>query len=435
MNKRKEVKQMPSFLKGIFGQRPKNIDIKRDCYTMATVDGDTAEIIMYGEIVEQQPVDWWSGEPIEGQYIIESEFLEDLKAVEGAKTITIRMNSVGGDAGVSILIHNRLRELAAKGTSLICIVDGIAMSGGSLIMCACDTVRVNPSSLVMIHKCWSFLFGGYNADELRKIAESNEAWDKAQVSIYTRKSKLSETVVKHMMSETTYMTGKEAVEKGFADELLDNAEPLDIAASADRSTLFVNGRAIRLSNPLSKLPESIPVKPDARPSVKTNINMPAKSGSEGGNNLMAKNLEELRKENPELASTIEAEVKAAASANAATPSTPATAQPNAEDILAAERKRIQEIDEIAAMINDADLVREAKYGENPCSAQELAFRAMKKQAKQGEQHLDNTAKDYQASNAAKVGAAPTGGEESPTAKIEEAVDAGVKAAKEAFGGK
>ncbi len=82
MKKRKEVKQMPNFLKGMFGQRPKNINIKRDCYTMATVDGDSAEIIMYGEIVEQQPVDWWSGEPIEGQYIIESEFLKDLKAIE-----------------------------------------------------------------------------------------------------------------------------------------------------------------------------------------------------------------------------------------------------------------------------------------------------------------------------------------------------------------
>ena len=427
---------MPSFLKGMFGQRPKNIDIKRNCYTMATIEGDTAEITMYGEIVEHQPVDWWSGEPIEGQYIIESEFLKDLKAIEGAKTIVIRMNSLGGDAGVSILIHNRLRELAAKGTSLVCIVDGIAMSGGSLIMCACDTVRVNPSSLVMIHKCWSFLFGGYNADELRQAADSNEAWDKAQVAIYTRKCKLSETVIKHMMSDTTYMTGKEAVEKGFADELLDDAEPLDIAASADRSTLYFNGRAMRLSNHLSKLPESIPtVNPDAKPSVKTNNNMPAKPGSEGGNNLMAKNLEELRKENPELANTIEAEVKAAASASAATNTPPATEQPSAEEILTAERTRLQEIDEIVPMVNDAELVHEAKYGEKPCSAQELAFRAMKKQSKQGEQHTANTAADYQASNAANVGAAPTGGEESPNVKVEEAVDAGVKAAKEAFGGK
>lgn len=150
---------------------------------------------------------------------------------------------------------------------------------------------------------------------------------------------------------------------------------------------------------------------------------------------MAKNLEELRKENPELATTIEAEVKAAASANAATNTTPATEQPSVEEILAAERTRLQEIDEIAPMVNDSGLVHEAKYGEKPCSAQELAFRAMQKQSKQGEQHTTNTAADYQASNAANVGATPTGGEESPNVKVEEAVDAGVKAAKEAFGGK
>lgn len=419
---------MPNILKGMFGQRPQNISIKRDCYTMATVDGNTAEITMYGEIVESRPMDWWTGEPIEGQFIVESEFLEDLKAVEGAKTITIRMDSVGGDAGVSILIHNRLRELAAKGKTLICIVDGVAMSGGSLIMCACDTVRVNPSSLVMIHKCWRFLFGGYNADELRQIAESNEAWDKAQVAIYTRKSKLSETVIKHMMSDTTYMTGKEAVEKGFADELLDDAEPLDIAASADLSTLYVNGRALRLTNPLNNLPKSIPtVNPDEKSSDKTNKNMPAKSGSEGGNKPMAKTVEELRAEYPDLVKQLEAEATKAAA--------PAADQSAINTAVEAERKRQQEIDEIAVAINDPELVKEAKYGEKACSAQELAFRAMQKQANQGEQHTTNTKEDYQASNANKVEASPTGSEESPKAEVEAAVDAGVKAAKEAFGGR
>jgi len=131
----------------------KTININRDFYTMATVDNDSAEITMYGEIVSEQPTDWW-GDPIEGQYIIGSEFLEDLEAIANCKDIIIRMNSCGGDASVSILIHNRLRELAANGASLTCIVDGISMSGGSLIMCACDTVKVNPSSLIMIHKAW-----------------------------------------------------------------------------------------------------------------------------------------------------------------------------------------------------------------------------------------------------------------------------------------
>lgn len=214
------------------------VSIQRPCYAMASTDGQSADITMYGQIVDTQPTDWWTGEPIPGQYIIESEFLSDLQQVEHCSEITIRMDSVGGDAGVSILIHNRLRELAAKGTKLTCIVDGVAMSGGSLIMCACDTVKANPSSLVMIHKCWSLIWGNYNADELRKAADANDAWDKSQVSIYKRKTGLSETVLLHMMSDTTYMTGKEAVEKGFANELLDDAEPVEISASADRQTMI-----------------------------------------------------------------------------------------------------------------------------------------------------------------------------------------------------
>lgn len=148
-------------------------DIKRKFYALASTDGENAEIQMYGDVVEKWPTDWWTGEKLEGNYIAQDEFLKDLAAVEGCKSVTIRLNSYGGDAVVGIVIHNRLREIAANGTHLTCIVDGVAMSAGSVIMCACDTVKVNPSSLVMIHKGWSFLFGRYNADELRKSAEAS----------------------------------------------------------------------------------------------------------------------------------------------------------------------------------------------------------------------------------------------------------------------
>lgn len=385
--------------KKVFGRKASAVSIKRDFYTMATVDGDSAEITMYGDIVESQPVDWWTGEPIPGQYIIESEFLEDLKAVENAKSITIRMNSLGGDAGVSILIHNRLRELSAKGTALICIVDGVAMSGGSLIMCACDTVRVNPSSLVMIHKCWTFLFGGYNADEMRQVADSNDAWDKSQVAIYKRKCGLSETVISHMMADTTYMTGREAVEKGFADELLEDAEPLDIAASADGRSLFVRGRQMHLT-PGMFVPENIPtVNPEASAPVETN-KQPAQTGGNEGGNTMANTLEELRVENPTLANALMAEAQAAASEEAGAGTTAA---------VEAERTRLAEIDEVAHLFDD-ETVREAKYGEKPCTAQEMVYRAAQKAAKQGTAFLANLETDGQASGAQKVGAAPGEGE-------------------------
>lgn len=93
-------------------------------------------------------------------------------------------------------------------------------------------------------------------------------------------------------------------------------------------------------------------------SSKSKATMP---GSEGGNNLMAKNLKELRNEDPKLAAAVEAEVKAA--------SKPINAA------VAAERKRLQAIDEIAPAINDEDLVHEAKYGDQPYTAAELALRA------------------------------------------------------------
>ncbi len=382
---------MPNFNGRTFRPNIRAVDIKRDYYTMATVDGESAEITMYGDIVDQQPTDWF-GNPIEGQYIIESEFLKDLEAVTGCKKLTIRMNSLGGDAGVSILVHNRLRELAAHGTELSCIVDGVAMSGGSLIMCACDTVRVNPSSIVMIHKCWVFMFGGFNADELRKVAESNDAWDKAQVSIYMRKSGIAEAEIVRMMAETTYMTGKEAVEKGFADELLEDAQPLDIAASADGRSLFVRGRKMHIT-PGMFAPDNIPtVQSEGEPSVETNINQPEDTGGIEGGKPMAQTLEELRKENPGLVDQLMAEAKAAASSDSST-------------AVDAERKRIAGIDEVAALF-PSEMVREAKYGDNPCTAQEMTHRAAQKAAKEGKSFMTALTDDAEQSGAQEVSASP-----------------------------
>lgn len=360
------------------------VNIQRPCYAMASTDGQNADITMYGQIVETQPIDWWTGKPISGQYIIESEFLNDLAQIEGCSQITIHMDSLGGDAGVSILIHNRLRELAAKGKNLVCIVDGVAMSGGSLIMCACDTVKVNPSSLVMIHKCWMQIWGSYNADDLRKAADANDAWDKSQVSIYKRKTGMSETVLLHMMADTTYMTGEEAVEKGFANELLDDAEPVAISASADRHTIFAKGHALRL--PGVKLPDSIPLAKATAPAAAANTPAaPAAQSNEGGHTTMANTIDELRNENPELCRQLEQAASEQASQN--------------------ERRRLSEIDEVANLF-DPTLVREAKYGDTACDARELAFRAAKAAAAQGRTFLTNLQSDNETSGAQGVEAVP-----------------------------
>lgn len=115
---------------------------------------------------------------------------------------------------------------------------------------------------------------------------------------------------------------------------------------------------------------------------------------------MAKNLEELRAENPELAEQIMAEAQAAASQDAGAVSA----------AVEAERKRIAEIDEIAALYDD-ETVREAKYGENPCTAQEMAFAAAKKAAKKGQKFMGELEDDFKASGAEDVDATPAAEED------------------------
>ena len=120
---------------------------------------------------------------------------------------------------------------------------------------------------------------------------------------------------------------------------------------------------------------------------------------------MAKNLEELRAENPELAEALMAEAKAAVSASAGS-GTPAP-QAGADAVSAAvqaEQKRIQEIDAVASLY-DAETVKAAKYGENACTAQEMTYRAAQAAAQKGKKFLSDLDDDTKASGAQGVPAA------------------------------
>ena len=83
--------------------KPKTV-LARPCYTLA-VDGKHVDLTMYGQIVESWPVDWWTGEKIDGQFIVLKDFMADLDSIKDAETITIHMNSVGGDGYSAIAIR------------------------------------------------------------------------------------------------------------------------------------------------------------------------------------------------------------------------------------------------------------------------------------------------------------------------------------------
>ncbi len=389
-----------------FKHRP--VHINRGPYSMKMEDGKNAEITLYGLVVETWPTDWETGERLKGDFIAQDDFLQDLESLGEAKSLTIRMNSLGGDSLVGMVIHNRLRELASKGVHLACVVDGAAMSAASVIMSACDEVRINPASLVMIHRCWSYLWGCYNADELREAANMFDAYDRAAVTAYQRKTGLDTDELLRLMSETTYLTGREAVEKGFADKLIEDAEPLDISASADGRSLFVRGRQFHLT-PGMFVPDNIPtLTAGAAAPDEANKQKPAQAGRQNGGDTMAKTLEELRKEDPVLAGQLMAEARAAVSASGAAASEAELQDNGGDDPATAERQRLQEIDALAGLF-DVETIHAAKYGDHPCSAQEMVYQAAQKASRQGRQFLAALEADTAASGALDVGAASGAG--------------------------
>lgn len=389
--------------------------VKRECYAMAVSNaGKSGEITLYGRIVDKRPIaNLWTGEKDKGDYIVQSEFIEDLEKLKECSELNIRLNSVGGLVSAGITIHNRLREMADKGVKINCTVEGVAMSAGSMIMCAADNVKAYPSSLIMIHKASMYFGDNLNADELRRAADTLDAVDKAIISAYKRKTCKNESELEAMMSAETYMTGEEAKEKGFVDELLEGENKAKISASADRHSLIVDGHVLPLGG--LKCPENIPVLADFSAIIN---DIPSPSGNpEGLDNTQSTTNEG---GNP----MAETQKPAAAPAEPA----PKASEEEINAAVLAERERLQKIDKIAAQFG-ADLVAEAKYTK-PCTAEELAYKAALASAEKGASFLTALGDDAKDSNANSVNAAaakPDGVAGQTEAEIRNEVEAYIKA--------
>ena len=376
---------------------PKNkrIELNRDAYTLAVTNGKHAELTLYGDIVEARPVDWWTGEEVKGEFIVQGEFLSDLEQIKGCDDLTIHLNSCGGDAYVAISIHNRLKELVRDGMEITCIVDGAAMSGGSLIMCAANTVKVNPSSLILIHDCWSFAWDRFNSTKLRKLADDLDVINESQAEIYAAKTGKDKAEIREMMKSETLVTGRSAVGLGLADELIEDADDTDIEVSEDHKTLYVCGRKMRVAA-MGQLPDGIRTHVEQVETVSETDggdNTPESTGSNKGGIPMT--LEELRQSDPEAAEALLAEAQASVSH---------------DEAVMAERQRIAEIDAVASLF-DAETVNAAKYGENPCTAQEMTYRAAQEAAKAGKAFMSQLQADYKEDGADEVTSAPASEED------------------------
>lgn len=363
-------------------------------------EDNSAEINMYGEVVRTRPLDWWTGEPIPGNFIAQDEFLRDLEELSGRDNITVHINSVGGDLYAGLAIYNRLKGLAANVTT---VNDGLAASAGSLIFQAGNTRKMNAGSNLMVHGAAGFLYGYFQTQDLKSAIKQLEAHNKAAINVYAEASGRDAAEIKPLVDRETWMTGADAVSEGFADEVISNeAQPIDMRLTPDKTTMMVNGYSVA-ARCFGKIPDSVPVmtaeewaemstpKNSGEPqsnSMQSDNPIDINTHQNGGKENMAeiKNMDELRAAYPDLYSQVENAAQAKGSA--------------------AERERIQGIEAIESAIGDKDLVNSAKFGENPMTAEQLAFAAMKKQAAISADMLNSLNADAQNSGGAGVEATP-----------------------------
>ncbi|MBR3742305.1 MAG: ATP-dependent Clp protease proteolytic subunit [Clostridia bacterium] len=183
---------------------------------MDAENSDTAEIMLYGQIVEDGPKWWkWSEEDKSA-----ADFDKAVKEVreKGAKKLLLRINSPGGVCTESIAMRAILGNAGFEEINIR--IEGMCASAATDIATLPGAhVAICEGSEYMIHNPWCMALG--NANELEHTIERLRNIEEVSRGFYAKKSGQSEERIKEWMDAETWFTAEQAVEYGFADELLE----------------------------------------------------------------------------------------------------------------------------------------------------------------------------------------------------------------------
>ena len=182
-----------------------------------------------------------------------ADLLAELDALGPIKTLTVRINSPGGDVFDAIAMHNALIRHPA---TITCCIDGLCASAATLVALAGDTVCMADNAQFMIHEPWTCAMG--NSADLLKQSDLLDSIATQITAIYARKTGASVEDIRAWMQAETWYTAAEAEAAGFVDVI---DVPLKIAAHA-RHDLTVFKNAPKLAQELPMSDPITPVVPD-----------------------------------------------------------------------------------------------------------------------------------------------------------------------------
>ena len=157
----------------------------------------------------QEVYDYYGMEAVSAKSIAEA-------LPEDGSDVVIEVNSNGGLVTVGSEIYTTLKNYSGHVTVE---VTGMAASACSVAIMGADKVVISPTAQIMIHKALLNWVSG-NSDDFESAANALKASDRGIINAYKAKTGLSEDELLELMKNETYMSADEAVEKGFADEVM-----------------------------------------------------------------------------------------------------------------------------------------------------------------------------------------------------------------------
>lgn len=178
---------------------------------MSTVTSDTADIYIYSEITGD--FETFFGD-IKKSDTSANSFRQKLDELGNVANINLYINSNGGSCKEGNAIYSMLKRHSANTTAYI---DGFACSEASVIAMACDKIVMQDNAMMMIHNPSMFCYG--NSKEFRKQADVLDVMSEAFRQAYLGRFNGTEKELCKMLDDDTWLTAKQCVEYGFADEI------------------------------------------------------------------------------------------------------------------------------------------------------------------------------------------------------------------------
>lgn len=322
------------------------MNITKIAYNFLPGENDNTTVEIYDAIANKKSHNL---DGTEGTEMTPSDFQEKLNTV-GTKNITIRMNSGGGEVSAANVMAVAIQEARQKGKHIVCKIIGMCASAAVQIAMSCDEVIAHESALMMIHNPKSFLFGYYEAKDLKSTENMLSAVKDGILNYYTKKTGMTKDELSGLMDEEFYMDGKKAVEMGFADKLMFAEDNEDEVINRIQSVVNCYD--------FDHVPDRY------RGVVEDNI---SNTNTKGEGNMEIKTIADLTTNFPELVNQVKADAVAEARNSAI--------EEGIKQGVQQERSRLQAIDEMAGKVSN-ELLNKAKY-ETFDTAEKVAVEAIK----------------------------------------------------------